>query len=114
MRWRSEPNADIARRPLSRASLSPRPRRSRLRRIPQARRARNAWAGSPLIPLDAWAAPAAALGEEAQLIFPNQPRRSIHFASSSTGETVLAARITMTQSISGRLNVPMGLCKNGR
>src|SRR5687768_16791523 len=32
--------------------------------------------------------------------FPNQPRRSIHFANSSTGETVKAAPIMISQSFS--------------
>ncbi len=38
-----------------------------------------------------------------QVSSPNQPRRSIHFVNSSTGEMVKARVMTITQSISGKL-----------
>lgn len=44
---------------------------------------------------------------------PNQPRRSIHFASSRTGDTVQAAVTTMTQSMRGNGKVPNGPLRAG-
>ncbi len=50
----------------------------------------------------------------AQLNAPNQPRRAIHFANSSTGEMLKATPMTIIQSTSGRLKVPNGSCRKGR
>ena len=49
-----------------------------------------------------------------ELRLPNQPRRSIHFASSRTGDTVKAAVATMSQSATGNGNVPNGSLRTGR
>lgn len=53
--------------------------------------------------------PAARARREAQTSFPKPPLLTNHFPSSSTGTTEQAATVTITQSSSGRLNVPIGL-----
>ncbi len=53
------------------------------------------------------------LGRCGYCISPNQPRRAIHFAASSTGTIVVATATTTAQSAGARSKVPKGCCSNG-